>query len=498
MNQTMARQHWKGDIISGNATIVVGLAAALVVTSVTVAEIAGTNWHIVLYALVSLFFPLGVAFFRIKQFGISDPGAAFLVFFAGYNGFLLCRIAVGDLNGDLTMPYPITYASEVYTECAFLSFVFSVALAGTLLFLSFRTPRRTMIKDDVNPVGGAAFPVGIAFFAIGLVFFFVNFTTVGGFRSAVEMSKLERSEMAKEAGFFLPYMPFAIVGLMLLALAFWKNRSFLTFATLTGALTLWAALGFLLQDRTASAYALLCVAGLLGFLRSWKLSYKLVAVAVLIYLSLTVYAQIRWIIPRIAEGKMTSQAASEWVQANTAEDWIMPENNEFAGPYYSLVYNVDNPPKPRWGKSYLDALFYFLPKQLYPGKKPVPIGNEFAQEIASHFANAYFPVAGWGYSPVAEAYVNFSWPGVMIIPIVWAIGLDLLERLRWRGLTGLLCATALLPQVQNANRINFLWAWTEGVFAVLVCICAVALTRFVANATSSNRPVRLAARAGRV
>jgi hypothetical protein len=498
MNHAIAKRQWKGDIVSGNATILVGLAAALVVTAVTIAEIAGANWHIVLYALVSLFFPLGVALFRIRQFGISDPGAGFLVFFAGYNGFLLCRIAVGDLNGDLTMPYPITYSSDVYTECAFLSFVFSVVLAGALFFLSFRTPRRAMIKDDVNPVAGAAFPVGIAFFAIGLLFFFVNFTTVGGFRAAVEMSKMERFEIARDAGFFLPYMPFATVGLMLLALAFWKTRSFLTFATLAAALTSWAALGFVLQDRTASAYALLCVLGLLGFLRSWKLSYKLVLFAVVIYLAFTVYAQVRWIIPRIAEGKMTSQAAGEWVQANSAEDWIMPENNEFAGPYYSLVYNVDNPPKLRWGKSYLEGLLYFLPKQLYPGRKPTPIGNEFAQEIHSHFATAYFPVSGWGYSPVAEAYVNFSWTGVVIVPIMWAIGLDLLERLRWRGLTGLLCATALLPQLQNANRINFLWAWTEGIFAIVVCICGVALARFVANATSFNRPVRVAAaRAGR-
>ncbi|HWK30819.1 MAG TPA: hypothetical protein VNR20_01925, partial [Terriglobales bacterium] len=108
----MTRQEaFRGDIFSGNTTVLVGLSAALVVAAVTIAEIAGANWYIVLYALVSLFFPLGVAVFRVKSFGISDPGAGFLVFFAGYNGFLLCRVAVGDLNGDLRMPYPINYPS---------------------------------------------------------------------------------------------------------------------------------------------------------------------------------------------------------------------------------------------------------------------------------------------------------------------------------------------------------------------------------------------------
>jgi hypothetical protein len=354
-----------------------------------------------------------------------------------------------------------------------------------------------MVKDDVSPIAGAAFPVGIAFYAIGLMFFFFNFLHIGGFQAAMQMSKLERFELAKEAGIALPYMPFTNVGLLLLTLSFWKTRTFLTFATMTGALTFWAALGLFLQDRTASVYALLCVFGLLGFLRNWKLSYKLVGSAIVLYVAFTIYAQVRWIIPRIAEGKMTSQAAREWVEENTAEDWVMPENNEFAGPYYSLVYNVDSPQKLRWGMTYVEGLFYFLPKQLYPGKKPVPIGNEFAQEIHSRFASAYFPVSGWGYSPVAEAFVNFSWPGVVFIPILWGLGLDMLERLRWRGLTGLLCAMALLPQLQNANRINFLWAWTEGIFAVVVCICGVSLARFVANATSSNRPAHMAVRAGR-
>jgi hypothetical protein len=99
---------------------------------------------------------------------------------------------------------------------------------------------------------------------------------------------------------------------------------------------------------------------------------------------------------------------------------------------------------------------------------------------------------------VAEAYVNFSWPGVVVIPILWAIGLDMLERVRWRGVLTLICVMSLLPQMQNANRIDFLWAWTEGVFAVVVSVSAVVLARFAANAVTFNRPARLATRANSV
>ena len=487
MNHAAVGRPWRGDIVSGSATILIGIAASLVVVAVTIAEIAQANWHIVLYALVSFLFPLGVAVFRIKQFGIADPGSAFLAFFSGYNGFLLCRIAVGDLAGDLRMPYPISYGSEVYTECAFLSFLFSIVLGGTLLFLAFRHPRRVMIKDDVNFISEGAFLVGLVFFVIALIFFFTNMAAIGGFKAVLEMNKLERFDRARESGFFLPYMPFGVTALVMLALAFWKARNLLTLSTFLGALTIWCVLGFLIQDRSETAYALLAVLGLMGFLRSWKLSYKLVAFVLLVYISFTVYAQVRWIIPRIAEGKMTSQTASEWVQANSAEDWIMPENNEFAGPYYSLVYAVDNPPALRWGSSYVNGLFFFLPKKLYPGIKPRPMGNEFAEEIASKFANAYYPASGWGFSPVAEAYVNFSLAGVLVIPVLWAIGLDLLERLRWRGLVGLICVTVLLPQTLNANRIDFLWAYNESLFGIGAALSACLAARFVANSRAGHR-----------
>ena len=148
---------------------------------------------------------------------------------------------------------------------------------------------------------------------------------------------------------------------------------------------------------------------------------------------------------------------------------------------------MDNPPALRWGSSYVNGLFFFLPKKLYPGIKPRPIGNEFADEIASKFASAYYPASGWGYSPVAEAYINFSFPGVLVIPVLWAIGLDLLERLRWRGLVGLICVTVLLPQTLNANRIDFLWTYTESLFAIGAALSACIAARFVANSRASNR-----------
>jgi hypothetical protein len=118
---------------------------------------------------------------------------------------------------------------------------------------------------------------------------------------------------------------------------------------------------------------------------------------------------------------------------------------------------------------------------LYPGKKPLPIAEEFAKEIHNHFASAYFPVAGWGFSPVAEAYVNFSWLGVFIVPVVLGTGLDMLERLRWRNALCLICVTSILPQMQNANRINFLWAFTEGLFFVAVSLTAVESARVVSR-----------------
>ena len=486
MHHQIPRRRWKNDIVSGNATILIGLAAALVVTAVTLAEMSGANWHIVFYALAAFAVPLGVSIFRINRFGICDPGAIFLIFFTGYNGFLLCRVAVGILGEDLKMPYPIHYSSEVYTECAFLSFVFSVVLGASLFLLSFRPVRTRMHVDDLNVLAGAAFPVGIIFFMIGNLFMILNILKLGGMREVFSMQKLTRFELTREAGLLLPYMPFAVSGVMLLALSFWKKRDLKTLLTLSAAVLTWVAFGFLLQERTTTFYVLISVVGMLGFLRGWRLSYKIVIAGLFVYLWFMVYGQMRWVIPVVMEGRMSSQAAVEWVQENSAADWIMPENNEFAGPFYSLVYNVDDPAPLRWGKSYVDGFLYFLPKVLYPSK-PVPIGNEFAQEVHSKFATAYSPVSGWGYSPVAEALVNFGWAGVAILPVFWAVGLDLLERFRWRNTFALLCVTSLLGELQNANRINWTWVWTESVFNIVVCALAILFVRLVANSMQSNR-----------
>jgi hypothetical protein len=470
-----------GNIFSGSATIGIGVSAAIVVGAVILCELASANWQIVLYALISLLLPAGVALHRIKQFGIADPGAVFLAFFSGYNGLLLLRIAVGDLNGDLHMPYPVQYSSDVYTEAALLSFTFSIALAGTLLFLSARQPTRQILQDDINTVAAAAFPVGCVFFTIGVLFHFANLLQIGSFRETLALTKMARFELIKNAGMALPFMPFTVVGLMFLALAYWKMRSQASFIVLVAAGVFWSALNLFLQDRSATAYSLLAVVGLLSFLRSWRLSYKLVGFALLLYFSFTLFAQVRWIIPRVFYGSMSSTQAGEWVQENQAADWVLPENSEFSGPYFSVVYAVDNPGALKWGKSYVDAFTFFLPRKLYPGEKPQPLAEEFAKEIHNRFASAYFPVAGWGYSPVAEAYVNFSWFGVVVLPIIIGVCLDMLERFRWRNALSLICVMSLLPQMQNANRINFLWAFNESLFFVAVSITAVESARFVSR-----------------
>jgi hypothetical protein len=470
-----------GRLGSSLATVWLAAGAAVILAALVIAELNHASWQLMFYALFSIAFPICVAHVRISKFGVVDPAAVFLAFFTGYNGVLLLRIAVGVTAGDLRMPYPVQHHPETYTDAAFLSFLASASIGITLLMLSTRKRKEpTIDPDELDRVSSSAGIVGFLLAGLGLIFFFVNIIAIGGMRLALELPKIKRMELMKEAGTFFPYVPVFSAGLVLLALAFWRKRTRGSLIILLGAFGLWSMLSLLLGDRTGIAYAILSIVGLFAVLYDWKLSYKLVLGAVLVYMVFSVYSQVRWLIPKIGQGTMSAQQAKDWMQANGAADWILPENNEFAGPYYSVVDAAEVSPALRWGNSYADSLLFFLPQGLYPGKKPLPLANEFALEIHNRYATAYFPVSGWGYSPVAEAYVNFSWPGVVLVFAGWAWLFDSLEKFRWRSLTALLCVTMLLPQMQNANRINFLWVFTEGLFALAATLSAVWLCRLIA------------------
>ena len=92
-------------------------------------------------------------------------------------------------------------------------------------------------------------------------------------------------------------------------------------------------------------------------------------------------------------------------------------NIDGAGPYFSIVYFLENPTT-YFGLSYINDIVGFIPKYLYPDR---PDGTSLL--LAKDVIKDWSPGEGLGISPVAEGLNNFGYHGVVlhffVIGIIW-------------------------------------------------------------------------------
>ena len=117
---------------------------------------------------------------------------------------------------------------------------------------------------------------------------------------------------------------------------------------------------------------------------------------------------------------------AEFAADEADADAFNPANIDAYGPYLTLIYTTANlrvPAELRWGATYLQAVTLLPPRWMYPGR-PTPIGDEFAIEF---LGKDYYDNAGFGYSSVTEAYVNFGSLGPPLMFILVGLGFGALR-----------------------------------------------------------------------
>jgi len=73
-------------------------------------------------------------------------------------------------------------------------------------------------------------------------------------------------------------------------------------------------------------------------------------------------------------------------------------------------------------------------------------------------------VSGWGYNPVAEAFVNFGAAGVALLFVFWTLFFLIIGAFKYRGALGIIIFSVLLSEGLNANRIDFRNVYSESVY----------------------------------
>jgi hypothetical protein len=184
---------------------------------------------------------------------------------------------------------------------------------------------------------------------------------------------------------------------------------------------------------------------------------------VVLYCFSALMSSVRSVFPFLADGSMRLSEAVVWATDHVTADDLLPEQGEFAGPYIAVLYEMQSWGGYHYGLTYAEAIPNVLPRSLYPGEKPATLNESLASNIGSADANG--SISGWGYSPVAEAYINFGLAGIPLVFAAFSLAFGMMSRLRSLGPFGLVLCAAITPEMLNLNRINMSHAFQEAVFA---------------------------------
>lgn len=87
-----------------------------------------------------------------------------------------------------------------------------------------------------------------------------------------------------------------------------------------------------------------------------------------------------------------------------------------AGPYRSIVYVVTSHIDISYGRTYLDSIVGLVPTFIYPDRP-----EDTAVKFAADMIQGYHGGVGLGFSPIAEAIVNFSTIGIVFQFVIFAV-----------------------------------------------------------------------------
>lgn len=100
------------------------------------------------------------------------------------------------------------------------------------------------------------------------------------------------------------------------------------------------------------------------------------------------------------------------------------------GPFAAIQHVLTTSTDLLYGQTYLNIFFLIIPKFFWK-ERPLGLSEQFAVDNITNWS----PGQGWGYSPLAEAYLNFSWMGPVIqyllLGLLWGYFWKVLRKVLW-------------------------------------------------------------------
>ena len=190
---------------------------------------------------------------------------------------------------------------------------------------------------------------------------------------------------------------FILNGFAMYMFAGWSNLTKAGRITVIAVVFAFVAFQLALGNRRDFLPMLLFVVGILATRRHAVIRLGTVVVGFIMFAAFTAIGIVRQII------------ADPTILARINPVQILVTQNEFVSPIFTLMHYVNNHRPLRLGFTYLSAPGLFMPRAIWP-EKPESLSIQFMRD-----AFGTTGLMGFAYTPVTEAFLNFSWVGPFVI-----------------------------------------------------------------------------------
>jgi len=190
---------------------------------------------------------------------------------------------------------------------------------------------------------------------------------------------------------------FILNGFVMYMVAGWSNLGRLPRIVLVAVVIGFIGFQLALGNRRDFLPMLVFVAGVVATRRHMAIRLGTVIIGFVSFAALTAVGIIR----------MVLQDPTILTRINPVQ--ILVTQNEFVSPIYTLIHYVSNNRPLRLGFTYIYAPGLFIPRAIWPDK-PESLSIQFMRD-----AFGTTTLMGWAYTPVTEAFLNFSYVGPFIV-----------------------------------------------------------------------------------
>jgi len=347
----------------------------------------------------------------------SDPLNYFIFLFVLYGIYA----QYGAITIDLTS-YDVRFQSNLMVLMASFGIVFGVVIIKLFRSQSSTSNVIQMSNDGIFSLQLAS--ILTILFAYTLLIF--NISRIGDFTQIIEayteFSRSERMALLSSMRGNLPFSHFFHIGIASLMIARFIRNIKVNFKTeLLIIILILPYLAFLMieGDRSGIVKLLLVIWFPIIYLKNITFKWihpPILALAVIVFITI---------------GNTRSLIKSDmnsWDYFQSHYKHIFTNTQEFKAVNYSLraALNFSDMDLVKYpGDSYLQAFPYILPRSIHPGEKRKNIGDRFGEYAKNKFG--LIGKTGFGFSPIAESYLNFGIIGVFVVFTIYTFILHLCQ-----------------------------------------------------------------------